>query len=72
MSTLLEKLMHKTFVTLTPDLGECRDSGAIVPCFCFWTNGSLGGVVLRFLSNILALVPISVFSDSLKWKQTTY
>ena len=63
--------MHKTFVTLTPDLGECRDGGAIVPCFYFWTNGSLGGVVLRFYL-ILALVPISVFSDSLKLKQNTY
>ena len=43
--------MHKTFVTLAPDMGEGRDSGAIVHRFYFWTSGSYGGVALRVYSN---------------------
>ena len=62
-----QQIMHYTFITPVPDLGEGMDSGAIVPWFYFWTSGSKGGVVLSFYSNFS-----SDDSVCFKLKQNTY
>ena len=64
-----QQLMHNTFITQAPYLGEDRHSGFIVSWFNLWTSGSLGGVILRFILN-LALM--TVFCVNCKLKQNTY